>query len=135
MGSRVVRPETVRLEISQGDWLLVKKRLTAGESRRIYARMIKTMAAGEKIEMDPMQVGRSQAIEYLLEWSLESELPIRNRSADDIGRALDAIDPSSFKEIIDAIQQHEAAMEAERAQEKNDQAGETKSPATSPSAA
>ena len=34
--SRFVRPETERLELTDGDWMLVKRRLTAGEQRRAF---------------------------------------------------------------------------------------------------
>lgn len=128
MASRVVRPETVKLDISQGDWILVKKRLNAGEQRRIFARQVKPTPIGEKPMLDRTEVGRSQAMEYLVDWSL-SDLPIRDKSPDEIGQALDAIDPASFAEIFDAIQQHEERMESEWAAVKNSQDGESKSPA------
>src|SRR5678809_1574231 len=134
MGLRMVRPETVKLDLSDGSWILVKKRLTAGETRKVQARMIKTMNAGEKVSIDPMQVGRSQAIEYLLDWS-NTESPIRDRSADDIGRALDGLDADDFADVMKAIVEHEKAQEAEREAEKNGKDGKSSSPVTSPSAA
>lgn len=119
---RVVPPETVRLPISDGDWIEVKKRLTAGEARAVMGRMVKSMSPGEKIQLDPIEVGRSKAIEYLYDWSLVGSdgkvIAIRDRSRAEIGQQLDALDGDSFKEITDAIEAHEKAMEAEREEKK-----------------
>jgi len=131
---RMVRPDVTKLEISGGDWLLVKKRLTAGETRKIFARMVKTMTPGEKIEVDPLQVGRSQAVEYLVDWSFV-ELPIRGKSSGEIGDAMDLLDMESFNEVVQAIGDHEKRMEDERTAEKNVPADESTSPAISSSAA
>lgn len=134
---RVVRPETVRLPLSDGDWIEVKKRLTAGEARAVMGRMVKTMTPGEKIELDPLQVGRSKALEYLVDWSLigpdGKSLAIRDQSRSAIGPLLDSLDEESFGEITKAIDDHEKAMEAERDEEKNAQDGANASSAISPS--
>lgn len=134
MRSRLVKPETARIPISDGDWILVKRRLTAGEARRVQARMIKSMNAGERVQLDPIQVGRSQAMEYLLDWSLD-DCPIRGCSPEQIGEMLDSIDGESFAEILHAIQAHEAAVEKARVEEKNDRDGAINSSVISPSAA
>jgi hypothetical protein len=136
---RVVRPETVRLPLSDGDWIEVKKRLTAGEARAVMGRMVKTMTPGEKIELDPLQVGRSKALEYLVDWSLigpdGKSLVIRDQSREAIGQLLDSLDEDSFAEITKAIETHEKAMEAERDEEKNAPDGASASSAISPSVA
>lgn len=134
MASRIVRPETVKIDISQGDWLLVKRRLNAGESRRVFERQVKLAPIGERPKLDPTQVGRSQAMEYLIDWSL-SDLPIRDKSPDEIGDALDTIDLESFKEIVAAIQAHELRVDAELEAAKNVRDGGSKLPATLPSVA
>jgi hypothetical protein len=138
MGLNAVRPETVKIELAGGDWIVVKKRLNAGEARLVQTRMIKTMEAGKPIELEPMQVGRSQAMEYIVDWS-SRDYPIRDvlpdAKADAVGRSLDGMDLADFKQIIDAVSAHETAMDAERVQEKNDLDGASASSATSPSAA
>lgn len=133
--SRIRRPEETLLQISQGDWLLVKKRLNAGESRRIFARMVKSIKPGETekpddkvkadVEYDVRQMGLSKAVEYLLDWSIKDDenkpVVIRDRSPKDLEAALESLDLESFNEITKAIEDHEAAMEAELAQEKKPQ--------------
>jgi hypothetical protein len=127
MASRFLQPETTRLEISGGDWLLVKKRLTAGEQRRVFSRMVKAMKPGEKVELDPEHVGRSKVIEYLIDWSLvdanNKQVVIRGKSADDVGRILDGLDADSYSEIVKAVDAHETAEDERLEQEKNATAG------------
>lgn len=139
MGSRFELPDTKRIDISQGDWLLVKKRLTAGEQRRIFARIVKTQKAGEKIELDPVQASLAQMTEYLLDWSLTDHagkpVIIRQQPPDVVAAALDSLDIDSFNEIFQAITAHEAAMQLEREEEKKPQAGTSEQPQTSASAA
>src|SRR4030095_5429881 len=83
MGSRYRKQEEVRLELSGGDWLLVRKHLTAGEEREAHARVIKagTFTHGSKPELDPEQLGIAQAVSYLLDWSITDadDQPIRIR--------------------------------------------------------
>lgn len=142
--SRLVRPETQLLQISNGDWLLVKKNLNTGERRRVFARQVKSMNVGERIAIDPIQVGRALVIEYLLDWSLtglpdkdgiESVIPIQGKSADEIGEILDQLDPDSFTEIREAIEAHEAEMEAARDLKKTAKSGENNWSPTMPSVA
>jgi hypothetical protein len=139
MSSRIRRPETTRLEITRGDWLLVKRHLMAGEERRILERMIKTMRAGEPATLDPAQAGISQMVEYLLDWSItdpdNKPVVIRDQSPTVIAAALNNLDIDSYNEIREAIVAHDAAMIAEREAEKNAQAGAPASPATLPSVA
>lgn len=126
MGKALLKPAIERLALSNGEWIEVKRRLNAGEARRVFARMIKTMAAGEKTELDPMEVGRSQAVEYLVDWSFE-DLPIDGKSPQAKADALDAMDPDLFQEVVTAISAHEKKMDAEREAAKKSQATETES--------
>ena len=61
--------------------MLIKKQLTAGEQREIFARMIKPMHAsvsgaatpnggGDHLEIDTLQTGLSRVLAYLVDWSL-----------------------------------------------------------------
>lgn len=133
MSSRMRRPETHKIEISQGDWLLVKKHLTAGEKRSMLAQMMG--AHGPRI--DPTRVGLSRIMTYLLDWSFSDAegkpVVIRDQSLEVLEAALDALDPESFAEVLKAIEVHDDAMEKARAEEKNAQAGESGSSVTSPS--
>ena len=128
---RFPKPDSVRLEISDGDWVLVKKRLNAGEDRAYSARMVKSMPAGQRPELDPLQVNFAQVAEYLLDWSLTDDtgavMRVRGESTDDILRTLRRLDIETFNEIAEAIQAHEAAMTLARAEEKKPPAGATAS--------
>ena len=145
--SRIRRPEELLIPISQGDWILIKKRLNAGESRRIFARMVKSIKPSETetpdgktkadVDYDVRQMGLSKAVEYLIDWSIKDDsdhqVVIRDRSPKEIEAALESLDLESFTEITQAIDAHEAAMEAEDAAAKKTRAGENKLSVTSPS--
>ena len=132
--SRFVRPDTAKLPLSRGDWILVKRHLTAGEQRQLFGRLVKTaevdmdgatdLTATPKVEIQVSQVGLSTVLAYLLDWSFP-EMAIRGQSADVVMAALDALDTDSYNEILTAINAHEAAMEKERAAAKALPFGET----------
>jgi hypothetical protein len=117
--SRFVRPETERLELTDGDWILVKRRLNAGEQRRAYNRIIKIQRIGPDgkataPEIDPAAIGLGRMVEYLLDWSLVDDndrvVLIRDQPAAVVEAALLALDPVSFGEIHDAILAHDTAQ-------------------------
>jgi len=141
MGSRYRKQEEMRLELSDGDWLLVRKHLTAGEEREALAKVIKagTFKSGERPELDPKQLGIAQAVVYLLDWSItdadNQPIRIRDQAYEFVAAALANQTPESLREILDAIQAHDGAMIAERAHEKKDRAGKSASAPTSTSVA
>ena len=134
MGKGLVKPGTVILNLSDGEFIEVKRRLNAGEARRVFSRMVKSMNIGEKTELDPMEVGRSQAVEYLVNWSFD-DLPIEGKSPEERASSLDSLDVDRFNEIVKAVGDHEKAMDAEREKEKNVRGGVTESSPISLSAA
>ena len=132
MSKRYRNPETVKLDISQGDWLLVKKHLTAGESRRMFASMLDPNGG-----VAPVHVGMSKLVAYLLDWSIDDangkRVVIADRSDSEKVALLDNLPAEDFKEILRAVEAHEKAVDAERAQEKNSQDGAKESSPISPS--
>jgi hypothetical protein len=129
--------------ISRGDWLLVKDRLNHGEQQDAFARRYVTNALGGH-SVNLRAQGMEKVTAYLLEWNLTGPddthvLPLRNVAGEldpiVMAASLNAIDPESFAEIFNAIEGHETAMAAARAEEKKLQAGESASSATSPSPA
>jgi hypothetical protein len=116
MRCRFVRPELVTLTLPEGDTLIVKRRLTAGEQRDSYARMY---AAGR---VNPLQTGIAMVCAYLVDWSLVgldgTVVPIRGLSVSDLESVLNSLDPVDFVEIKDAIEQHEKRITAERDEQK-----------------
>lgn len=130
MSSRMRKPETTLLQITQGDWLLVKKRLTAGEQRKMFDRM---MSGGLSIK--PVNVGIAKIQAYLLDWSItdadDKPVVIQDQGEDVLASALDNLDPDSFKEILHAIEDHMEAVEKVDSEEKKLRAGVSASSPTS----
>jgi len=120
MGSRFRKPEEIRLELSGGDWLLVRKHLTAGEEREAYVRLIKD--GGNPGDIDIRKMGIAEVSAYLIDWNLTDadDKPIRVRDADFafVFAALSAMDPESLVEIVAAISDHDKAMKAAREAQK-----------------
>jgi len=131
MRSRFVRPETRRLELTDGDWITVKARLTAGEKRAMFARMYKTV---EKTDGTPQQipdlerVGFARLAAYLVDWSFP-EFPIRSVSVEALESALRNLEDDDFGELLTAIDAHEAREAEAFAVLKKTTSGE---PASSP---
>jgi hypothetical protein len=129
MGSRYRKQEEMRLDLSEGDWLLVRKHLTAGEERDAQARVIKagSFKQGEKPELDLEHLGIAQAVSYLIDWSItdadDKPIRIRDQSYAFVAAALRNQTPESLREILDAIQAHDSAMTAERELQKKAQDG------------
>lgn len=135
MPRQIRQPESIRLDLTQGDWLLVKKRLNSRESRQVLSDMVKSMPAGERPQLDPMQVQISQIVQYLLDWGTFTDaagkpLVIRDKSSDEIRGILDNLDADDVSEIAKAIDEHHKAMEAEREEEKKNPFTESKLLAT-----
>jgi hypothetical protein len=136
MASRVIAPATVKLELSGGDWILIKKRLNHGEQTDMFARIYVAGIDGQ-MRANPLNVGLVQATAYLLDWNLlgldEKPLLIRDQPIAVVESILRSFGPEQFAEIRDAIQKHIALMDEEHAAAKNLQDGATESPAISPS--
>lgn len=156
MACRIHAREIVKIPLSLGDWIEVKKRLTAGEARAIMAHMITrdppnghtgptalgmaplgSPAAPPQHRVDPMKVGVAKIVVYLTDWSFTDQhdqpLDIKDKDPEYVIGALDAIDFDAFTEVLAAVEAHEAMMDAERAEEKKRWAGVTASSSTSPS--
>jgi hypothetical protein len=111
-----VTPDVVRLPLSDGDWVDVKKELNAGEQRRIFTGLVKTMQAGEKPELNPDQVGVTKLVEYILGWSFHDSAgnPVPFNAA-----ALNNLDGDTYAELIKVIDAHDEAAEKARDERKN----------------
>lgn len=122
--SRFLKPETVVLRISNNETLVVKKRLNRGEQAEMFARMRSPGDIG--LVVDSMRVSLERVLAYLVDWTLvDGGKPVPYRDLDRQGRidTLNAMDPDSFTEIRDAVDTHEAAMEAAIEEEKKARAG------------
>lgn len=118
--SRFVRGETTRIDLSAGDWLLVKQRLTNGETREQLRRSY-THVNGTHY-YDPIESGMALVVAYLVDWSLTNDegkpVVIREKPRNEVVAALDALSSEDFGEIKRAIETHERAMETDRQEKK-----------------
>ena len=121
--NRVVAPEVVRLPLSDGDILEVKRTLNAGEYRALIYSQFKESADGEKVVLDHSKVGMAKLLAYIVGWTFVGfngqPLPYRPDEPEDIRRAtLDELDPATYRELIAAVTAHEereeAALEAQK---------------------
>jgi hypothetical protein len=130
--NRFVQPDIVRLNLSDGDYIDIKKELNAGETRRVFGRLVKDMRAGEAVMLEPEQVGLTKISEYVVGWSFTDA---DGRPVDVSEGANNNLDQETYKEIADAIDAHEAKITAEREARKNATTGTRSSEAISVSAA
>lgn len=127
---RFVQPDVVRLPLSEGEWIDVKRELNTGEYRRVFARQLKEMSYGDKAVVDPSQVGLSKVVEYIVAWSFKD---LAGKSTQPCESTILALDSQTFGEIVSAVDSHEEAMDGLREKEKNVRDGANASKAISPS--
>lgn len=131
MRSRFVTPDTRRLELTDGDYLIVKRQLTHGEELDAFARQTIVGTEGT-VRINPLRVGDTKVLAYLLDWSLR-EYAIKGQPVEVVESALRALAPEDYAEIKAAIDAHEEAMRAAREAEKKTGTGGTRSAPISPS--
>ena len=116
--SRFIKPEAVRLPLSGGDWITVKKHLTAGEQRRAETRLLKPCPAGERPAVNWDLLHLSPVVEYLVDWSLVDDagkpVVIRDMPAEIVIDILNSLDAESLQEIVDALNTHVKAVAEEK---------------------
>ena len=117
--NRFVKPEVVRLEISDQDWIEVKKELSAGEQKEMFAKSIKQMGGvvGEEPtwDMDAIILSFSKVETYLVDWSLAEEDEKGEVTPVDISpESIRALDHPTFEEIEKAIDKHIESKEKEK---------------------
>lgn len=132
-----VKPEPIRLFLSGGRYIDIKKRLNHGETEEMFARMAPFVVPGQLAQLDRREVRTARVLMYLLGWSLTNDgvpepmslvMPEVERLA-----TIHSLDPNSFDEIYAAIETHEAAFEKELEAKKKLQATANASSAISPS--
>jgi len=122
---RGVTPERVRLPLSDGDYVDVKKRLTAGEYRKLIYDQFKDTPVGEKATLDYTKVGTSKLLAYVLGWSFVSvidgqPIPYDPQDPEELRRSAldDLLDQETYRELLEAVTAHEtreeAALEAQK---------------------
>lgn len=131
---RVVAPEEVRLSLSDGDYVDVKKELNAGEYRKFVYDQFKDSDTNT-VTIDHAKVGIAKLLAYILGWSFtglnNQPLPYSPEQPEEIRRAtLDNLDQDSYLELVAAINAHDDQQDAARAAKKNARTTATPSLAT-----
>jgi len=108
--SRVVVPEVVRLALSDGDYIDVKRDLNAGE----YFDLLTAMAERQKF---------SKILAYVVGWSFvgpdDHPIPYTLDDPEQARRdTIGALDKATLRELIAAIDKHEGAQDAALAKKK-----------------
>ena len=116
-----VKPETVVLNLPQGQWIEVKKRLTVGESRKVMASLVSEIRSDGRVTPNFEMAGKAEVLAYLVDWSLKDDegKPVRIDTDGKKAGAIDNLAPEHFEVISAAVQEHVKAMDAERDEEKN----------------
>jgi hypothetical protein len=112
---RMVEPERIRLPISDGDFIDVKRQLTAGEHRRIFLDQIKggIIISGQELQLDPAKLGVTRILAYVVGWSL---VDADGRPIPFSESTLLLQDADTYDEILAAVDAHIEAQERVRAE-------------------
>lgn len=116
-----VTPETVQVPLPDGQWIELKKRLTAGEARKAMASLVSEVRTDGRMTPNLEMVGKAEVIAYLVDWSLV-DAHGRRVSIDTPAKklaAIDNLDEDHYTVIADHVSKHIAEMTAEREAEKN----------------
>lgn len=114
MESRFTTGETDVLTISQGDTLVVRRTLSAGEKRKMNGRLYMAGATPTSLRVNPLQMDLAMCTAYLLDWSLRDAegrpVVIRDLPIEELEQVLDNLTPDTFDEIAKAIETHVQAQ-------------------------
>lgn len=135
--NRFPQPDVVRLPLSDGDWIEIKKELNIGEEKDVSLLALRSVGMDEqgrnKLQHDYQLTPFAKAVVYLVSWSLwNADGPVKLHD-DQKARLsqLRALDRDSWEEITAAIDKHEEAY----LEGKKSQAATTETTTSSTSAA
>uniref|UniRef100_A0A6M3JBH5 Tail assembly chaperone n=1 Tax=viral metagenome TaxID=1070528 RepID=A0A6M3JBH5_9ZZZZ len=108
--NRFVVAESVRYELSDGDWVEFKKRLTFGENQRLAGRVLRQTAPigqprAEETWLDMEGFVTQRLAAWISAWSLPKPPTLAN---------IFALDQDSGQELDSALDKHLEAMDAEK---------------------
>lgn len=113
---RFVRPEVVKLDLSDGDWLEAKRSLSYAEAQKLSAAGLTSYKTGDDqdggaIGIDWARVNIARILTWVTDWSFrdEADKPVPF-GADAVAN----LDPDAATEILEALDAHIEATEAEK---------------------
>ena len=113
--SRFVKPGVKRLNLSDGDWIEVKEKLTTGERESLKAAGVRSVIRHQEDErihevgIDAGNFDLAKVKCWLTDWSLRDENDKHVRLSSE---AIDALDPDTFDEILKALEEYQDELEA-----------------------
>jgi hypothetical protein len=129
--SPVVRPETETLTLSNGDRLVVARRLTAGQELDAVDRQWRFNPSTGRPEMLMSQMTIAKMVAYLVNWSVkdaqENVIPIYEQPPDVVEAGLRRLTGEMFREIRDAIDAHDVRVAEQITAEKKTRSGSLES--------
>jgi hypothetical protein len=110
---RFVVSKSVRLPLSDGDWIEVRNKLTVGEARLATSSFVGSYRPDGSRTPNLETLGMGLVFAYLLDWSFrdENDKPVKV-SLD----ALKNLDLETYNEVDKAINAHVEAVEADEAE-------------------
>jgi hypothetical protein len=125
----------VTLPLPDGNWIVVKQRLTHGEQQAMFERGSRLV--GHELSADPLKIPMAIVTAYLIDWSYldfdQRPYVITGKSPAELEDTLNHIDHAVFVEIKEAVEAHVATVAAARAALKKTPTGDAASEVTSPS--
>lgn len=134
MGKRIrfVQPEVDTLTLSDGDFLVVKRRLSIGEERAAFQQIVGKISIDNGWRQPNVELlGMAEIAAYLVDWSFTDA---QGKRVPVSLAAIKQLDPDTYAEVEQAVNAHIAAQQAVREAEKNGQGGESASSVISTSA-
>ena len=124
--NRFVKLNTVRLVLSEGDWIDVKEELTYGEEQRMAGVGLTSLRTPEQVGNEPVrphEIGINLElfnIEKILMWCLDWSFVDENDKRVKLDRSsVSALQPETAQEILDALTTHVEKLEEDRKNVKN----------------
>jgi len=108
--NRFIEPEIVRLFLSDGDWIEVKRELNIGEHKRLDAAGVRYQLFGPPIvDWEAYHIGRAAV--WLTAWSFRNA---EDRPVELTIDAIRALDQETFNEIQTALTAHIDVLDEEK---------------------
>ncbi len=112
--NRFVVAESVRYELSDGDWVEFKKRLNYGEIKRLTTsglNLVGDMGNNPRYDLSIERFEENKRVIWLSTWSFCNG---RGRLMEITAENMGALEPETVAEIDLALETHRAAMEEEK---------------------
>jgi hypothetical protein len=120
--NRLAALDTVRVALSDGDWIELKQELNAGEHLDMIT--TSTVVVDGELRPDYRMLSLARILAYLIRWSFTGRhgeaLPYALDDPIDLRRAtLRELTPATYRELVAAVDAHEAQEAAARDAKKN----------------